>query len=60
MLVGLDFDNTLAHYDNVFAAEAKKFGLIDNVIGIDNNPTITEMMKGFDSYYKKEVMKRNS
>ena len=28
MLVGLDFDNTLAHYDNVFAAEAKKFGLV--------------------------------
>ena len=39
--------------------EAKKFGLVDNVIGTETNPTITEMMKGFDNYYKKEVLKRN-
>ena len=38
--------------------EAKKFGLIDNVIGIDKDPTITEMMEGFDDYYHKEVMKK--
>ena len=28
MLIGLDFDNTLAHYDNVFAIEAKKLDLV--------------------------------
>ena len=28
MLIGLDFDNTLAHYDNVFAAEARKQCLV--------------------------------
>ena len=28
MLIGLDFDNTLAHYDNVFAIEAKKRNLV--------------------------------
>jgi hypothetical protein len=27
MLIGLDFDNTLAQYDSVFAIEAKKQGL---------------------------------
>ncbi len=30
MLIGLDFDNTLACYDNVFSAEAKKKGLVGN------------------------------
>jgi hypothetical protein len=30
MLVGLDFDNTLAHYDNVFAVEARRQGLVPN------------------------------
>ncbi|MBT7555634.1 phosphotransferase [Candidatus Woesearchaeota archaeon] len=30
MLIGLDFDNTLARYDSVFAIEAKKEGLISD------------------------------
>lgn len=30
MLIGLDFDNTLARYDNVFAIEAKKQGLVSS------------------------------
>jgi hypothetical protein len=30
MLIGLDFDNTLACYDNVFSDEAKKKGLVAN------------------------------
>ena len=30
MLVGLDFDNTLVHYDNVFSAEARKQGLVSD------------------------------
>ena len=30
MLIGLDFDNTLAHYDSVFAIEAKKQGLVSD------------------------------
>jgi carbamoyltransferase len=28
MLIGIDFDNTLAHYDSIFATEAKKYSLI--------------------------------
>ncbi len=30
MLIGLDFDNTLACYDSVFSDEAKKKGLVEN------------------------------
>ena len=30
MLIGLDFDNTLARYDSVFSVEAKKQGLVSN------------------------------
>ena len=30
MLIGLDFDNTLARYDDVFATEAKKQGLVSS------------------------------
>ena len=30
MLIGLDFDNTLACYDSVFSDEAKKKGLVKN------------------------------
>ena len=30
MLIGLDFDNTLARYDGLFATEAKKQGLVSN------------------------------
>ena len=30
MLIGLDFDNTLAHYDSVFAAEARKQCLVSD------------------------------
>ena len=30
MLVGLDFDNTLARYDNAFAFEAKRQSLVPN------------------------------
>jgi len=37
--------------------EALKFGLIDEVIGVDKNDSITTMLDGFDEYYKKEVLK---
>ncbi len=37
--------------------EALKFGLIDNIIGLDKSPSITSMLEGFDEYYKKEVLK---
>jgi len=40
--------------------EALKFGLIDEVIGLDEkgSNSITSMLDGFDKYYKKEVMKQ--
>jgi ATP-dependent Clp protease protease subunit len=38
--------------------EALEFGLIDEIIGVDRNPTITNMLEGFDEYYKKEVLSK--
>ena len=37
--------------------EALNFGLIDEVIGIDKNKSITSMLDGFETYYNKEVFK---
>ena len=36
--------------------EAKEFGFIDKVIKRDDTKTITEMLDGFDDYYKKRVL----
>jgi len=36
--------------------EAKEFGLIDEVIKTDGTKSITEMLDGFDDYYKKSVL----
>ncbi len=36
--------------------EALNFGLVDEVIGVDKNKTITNYLEGFDDYYKKEVL----
>ena len=36
--------------------EALEFGLIDEVIGVDTNKSITTMLEGFDDYYKNEVL----
>jgi ATP-dependent Clp protease protease subunit len=36
--------------------EAKEFGLIDEVIKTDKTKSITEMLDGFDDYYKKSVL----
>jgi ATP-dependent Clp protease protease subunit len=36
--------------------EALEFGLIDEIIGIDKNKSISSMLEGFDTYYEKEVM----
>ena len=36
--------------------EALEFGLIDEVIKRDDTKTITEMLDGFDDYYKKRVL----
>lgn len=38
--------------------EAKEFGLIDNVVGLNQNKSMTEMMEGFDEYYAKEILKK--
>jgi ATP-dependent Clp protease protease subunit len=39
--------------------EALSFGLIDKIVGVDKNKSMTEMMEGFDEYYEKEILKRN-
>jgi ATP-dependent Clp protease protease subunit len=36
--------------------EALKFNLIDEIIGVDKNKTITTMLDGFDTYYNKYVL----
>jgi len=36
--------------------EAKEFGLIDEVIKTDGTKSITEMLDGFDDYYKNSVL----
>lgn len=36
--------------------EALEFGLIDEVVGRTKDINITQMLKGFDAYYKKEVL----
>lgn len=36
--------------------EAKEFGLIDEVIKTEGTKSITEMLDGFDDYYKKSVL----
>jgi hypothetical protein len=33
-----------------------KFGLIDEVIGLDKGTSITSMLEGFEEYYNKEVL----
>lgn len=35
--------------------EALQFGLIDEVIGVNKNKSITNMLEGFEDYYNKEV-----
>ena len=49
----LDFSSRDRWYSS---DEALEFGLIDEVIGIDKNKTITNYLEGFDDYYKKEVL----
>jgi len=56
---GKSFDEVyeLSRHDKWFNSdEALKFGLIDEIIGVKDNQTITQMLDGFDDYYKKEVM----
>jgi ATP-dependent Clp protease protease subunit len=38
--------------------EAKTFGLIDNIVGLETNKSMTEMMVGFEDFYNKEILKR--
>ena len=46
------------HYKWFNSDEAKSFGLIDNIVGLDNNKSMTEMMVGFDEFYSKEILKQ--
>ena len=39
--------------------EALKFGLIDEVIGLDKTTSISESLEGFEEYYTREVLKKN-
>jgi ATP-dependent Clp protease protease subunit len=53
------FDEVLnsSRHNNWFTSdEALNFGLIDNIIDVDENNNITKMLEGFDEYYNKEVL----
>jgi ATP-dependent Clp protease protease subunit len=56
---GKTFDEMLdsSRRDKWFnSQEALNFGLIDEVIGLEKNDGIENLLEGFDSYYKKEVL----
>jgi len=39
--------------------ESLKFGLIDEIIGLDKSSGVDKKLEGFDEYYKKEVFKQS-
>ena len=41
-----------------FSDDALKFGLIDEIIGVDRDKSISNYMDGFEDYYTKEVLKK--
>lgn len=56
---GKTFDEMLdsSRRDKWFnSQEALNFGLIDEVIGLEKSDGIENLLEGFDSYYKKEVL----
>lgn len=58
---GRDFDYVLecASRDKwLNSQEALDFGFIDEVITSDKGSSITQLMEGFDDYYKKEILSR--
>jgi len=40
--------------------EALDFGLIDEIIGLDKNDSMEKQLDGFDQYYNKEVLSKDS
>ena len=38
--------------------EALNFGLIDEIIGLDQTSSVSKMLEGFDEYYNKEVLNK--
>ena len=40
-----------------FSDDALKFGLIDEIIGLEKDKSITNYMEGFENYYTNEVLK---
>jgi len=38
--------------------ESLKFGLVDEIIGLDKSPSVSNMLEGFEEYYNKEVLNK--
>jgi len=56
---GKTFDEMLeiSRHDKWFNSdEALKFGLIDNIIGVNESHNMTAMLDGFEDYYNKEIL----
>jgi hypothetical protein len=50
--------NELSRRDCWFNSdESKEIGLIDNIIGLEKDKSITNYLEGFEEYYAKEVFK---
>lgn len=58
---GKSFDDVLEgarrdHWLN--SDESLKFGLIDEIIGLDKTPSISKHLEGFEDYYNREILKK--
>jgi ATP-dependent Clp protease protease subunit len=58
---GKSFDDVLEgarrdHWLN--SDESLKFGLIDEIIGLDKTPSISQHLEGFEDYYNREILKK--
>ena len=58
---GKSFDDVLEgarrdHWLN--SDEALKFGLIEEIVGLDKTPSISNQLEGFEDYYKREILKK--
>lgn len=58
---GKSFDEVLngARRDHwLNSDEALRFGLIDEIIGLENTPSISNQLEGFEEYYNREILKK--
>ena len=58
---GKNFDDVLESSRRDYwlnSDESLKFGLVDEIIGLDKTPSISNYLEGFEEYYNKEILKK--